>query len=163
LEDAVIALCVHNAEGAMGVGVGHELEGITLHMLFKDLDLPTDCAPDLPIHYGGPVEPQRGFVIHTPDYTGPARWPPGRLVRHGQPRHSGRHQRGGGPEKWLIALGYAGWTAGQLDTEMRSHGWFAADSHPDILFSTPVDERWHAAWEAEGIDPAHLVNVTGRA
>ena len=68
-----------------------------------------------------------------------------------------------GPEQWLIALGYAGWAAGQLETEMRQHGWHAAKGHPAILYNTPPRERWAATWKAEGIDPAHLVGQTGRA
>ena len=65
--------------------------------------------------------------------------------------------------QWLIALGYAGWAAGQLDGEMRRHGWYAAKGSSDILFETPMDSRWAASWRAEGIDPAHLSNVTGSA
>lgn len=163
-EDAVLALCVHNADGAMGVGVGHELEGISLHMLLKDLEIDPGVAPDIAIHFGGPVEPQRGFVIHTPDYASSGTIMP-------SPHWSVTATReiltdiahGRGPAQWLVALGYAGWGAGQLDGEMRQHGWFAAESHPGVLFDTVVDDRWHAVWAAEGIDPAHLVGQTGRA
>jgi putative transcriptional regulator len=70
---------------------------------------------------------------------------------------------GRGPSRWLIALGYAGWGPGQLDNEMRHHGWFAAPGHSEILFETPAEERWARTWKAEGIDPALLANVTGRA
>ena len=70
---------------------------------------------------------------------------------------------GTGPSRWLVALGYAGWGAGQLDGEMRRHGWFAAGGHHEVLFKTPAEERWRAAWKAEGIDPALLASETGRA
>lgn len=163
-EDAVIALCVHNADGAMGVGVGHELDGITLHMLLGDLDIDPGHAPDCTIHFGGPVEPQRGFVIHSPEYTRSGTLTPSPFWSVTATREIlSDIAQGTGPAQWLIALGYAGWGPGQLDGEMRQHGWFAADSHAGILFDTAVDDRWHAVWEAEGIDPSHLVGQTGRA
>jgi putative transcriptional regulator len=163
-EDAVIALCVHNADGAMGVGVGHELEGISLHMLLKDLEIDPGVVPDIAIHFGGPVEPQRGFVIHSPDYSssGTLKASPDWSVTATREILTDIAQ-GTGPAHWLVALGYAGWGAGQLDGEMRQHGWFAADSHAAVLFETPVDDRWHATWMAEGIDPAYLAGQTGRA
>lgn len=163
-EDAVIALCVHNADGAMGVGVGHELDGISLHMLLGDLDIEPGQAPDCAIHFGGPVEPQRGFVLHTPDYVRPGTLTPSPFWSVTATREIlSDIALGSGPAQWLVALGYAGWGPGQLDGEMRRHGWFAADSHAGLLFDTDVDERWHAVWAAEGIDPSHLVGQTGRA
>ena len=70
---------------------------------------------------------------------------------------------GRGPKRWLIALGYAGWEAGQLDQEMTRHGWFAAQASVALLFDTPKAERWDAAFRAEGIDPRLLVGETGAA
>lgn len=62
-----------------------------------------------------------------------------------------------------MALGYAGWGPGQLDNEMRHHGWYAADGHPDVIWETRAAGRWHAAWRAEGIDPSLLASQTGNA
>ena len=70
---------------------------------------------------------------------------------------------GTGPRQWLIALGYAGWAAGQLDNEMRHHGWHAAEGRGEILFERSAEARWAAAWRAEGIDPSLLASQTGRA
>ena len=70
---------------------------------------------------------------------------------------------GRGPSRWLIALGYAGWGAGQLDAEMTRHGWFAAPASQALLFDTPADERWGASFNAAGIDPRLLANETGAA
>jgi putative transcriptional regulator len=70
---------------------------------------------------------------------------------------------GRGPSRWIVALGYAGWGEGQLDDEMTRHGWFAAQGDPKILFDTPTDERWAAAFKAEGIDPRLLASETGAA
>ena len=69
---------------------------------------------------------------------------------------------GRGPSRWIVALGYAGWGEGQLDEEMTRHGWFAAPGDAAILFDTPTDERWAAAFKAEGIDPRLLASETGR-
>jgi putative transcriptional regulator len=70
---------------------------------------------------------------------------------------------GHGPRQWLFALGYAGWSAGQLEDELRGHGWSAGDASAAILFATPAEQRWTAAWKAQGIDPALLASTTGRA
>ena len=70
---------------------------------------------------------------------------------------------GRGPKQWIAALGYAGWGEGQLDEEMTRHGWFAAHGDPKILFDTPTDERWAAAFKAEGVDPRLLTSETGAA
>ena len=71
--------------------------------------------------------------------------------------------QGTGPKHWLVALGYAGWGAGQLDSEMREYGWHAADGRAAIVFDTPTEARWVQTWRAEGIDPSHLTIATGRA
>ena len=70
---------------------------------------------------------------------------------------------GRGPKRWIVSLGYAGWGEGQLEEEMTRHGWFAANGGEVILFDTPADERWAAAFKAEGIDPRLLVSETGVA
>ena len=71
--------------------------------------------------------------------------------------------QGRGPQRWIMALGYAGWAPGQLDNEMRHHGWYAAQCHEDTLWNTPAEQRWSTAWRAEGVDPALLASQTGRA
>ena len=166
--EAVIALCVHDANGALGVGIGAELDGVTFHNLLDDLDIDRGHAPDCPVLYGGPVEPQRGFVLHSPEWhaegtlmVGPAKAPVWALSTSREVLIA--IAEGRGPRKWLMALGYAGWGAGQLDGEMRSHGWYATEPHPEVLFATPVEARWSAAWRADGVDPAHLSAATGRA
>lgn len=163
-DEAVLALCMHDTDGALGIGVGHVLEGVTLHHLLNDLNIVPGHAPDCEVHHGGPVEPQRGFVLHSPDWAGE-----GTLPVCGQWSLTGSRDvlvaiaEGRGPSRWLVALGYAGWGSGQLDAEMRQHGWYAAEGRATVLFDEPVERRWSAAWRADGIDPAHLTNVTGRA
>lgn len=163
-EHAAIALCVHDQNGAFGLGVGHLRAGIGFRDLLEDVGIDPGVAPDCPVHHGGPVEPGRGFVLHSDDWGGEgtvAVEPLGALS--GSLDVLRAIAEGRGPSRWLFALGYSGWGPGQLDEEMRRHGWFAAEGRQDIIFGTPAEQRWNAAWHAEGIDPALLSSETGRA
>ena len=163
-ENAVIAMCAHNAEGALGIGLGHLHPGLRFRALLKDLDIDPGEAPDAPVHNGGPVEGQRGFLLHSPE------WSVGDTLMVGDKfglttsLDGLRAIAGGhGPEHWVFALGYAGWGGGQLDGEMRRHGWYACEARNRVVFSTPAAARWTAAWKAEGIDPATLSSDIGNA
>jgi len=163
-DHAAIAMCVHDEHGALGVGIGHVREGITLHEMLDELEIEPGVAPDCEVLHGGPVEPGRGFVLHSPDWGGAgtiAVNPLGALSTSLDVLKA--IAAGTGPSRFIVALGYAGWGAGQLDAEMTRHGWFAAQGRPDILFGTPAEERWASAWRGEGVDPAQLVGQTGRA
>jgi putative transcriptional regulator len=163
-DHAVIAMCVHDANGALGIGIGAIHGGVTLHGLLKDIGIKPGVAPDAPIHAGGPVEQQRGFVLHSAEWDAAGTLPVSPQWSLSASLEVLRAIAGGqGPAQWLVALGYAGWGAGQLEGEMRQHGWYAAAGNAAILFDTPAATRWHATWRAEGIDPAHLVAATGRA
>lgn len=163
-DHAVIALCQHDAEGAFGIGVGHIRAGLTFRALLEDIGIEPGVAPDCPVHHGGPVEPGRGFVLHSPDWASEETVQIDGLCALSASLDVLRAIAAGtGPTKWLIALGYAGWGAGQLDGEMRHHGWYAAEGRPEILFEKAAAGRWHAAWRAEGIDPALLASETGQA
>lgn len=163
-DHAVIAMCQHDEEGAFGVGVGHIRAGLRFRELLDDLGIDPGAAPDRPVHHGGPVEPGRGFVLHSRDWAGDETIHIDGLCALSASLDVLRAIAAGtGPERWLIALGYAGWGAGQLDGEMRHHGWYAAGAHPDVLFDKAAEARWRAAWRAEGIDPALLAHETGRA
>jgi putative transcriptional regulator len=167
-ERAVIAMCVHDENGAIGIGIGHKRAGISFRGLLKQLDLDPGEAPDLAVHHGGPVEPGRGFVLHSTDWGGQdtlhVAGPNGKIfAMTGTIDVLRAIAEGRGPEQWIVALGYAGWGEGQLDEEMTRHGWFAAKGDAAILFDTPTDERWAAAFKAEGIDPRLLTSETGAA
>jgi len=167
-ERAVIAMCIHDENGAIGIGIGHKRAGITFRGLLRQLELEPGEAPDCAVHHGGPVEPGRGFVLHSTDWGGQDS-----VQVNGQNREifamTGTIDvlkaiaEGRGPSRWIVALGYAGWGEGQLDEEMTRHGWFAAGAGSGILFDTPTDERWAAAFKAEGIDPRLLGSETGVA
>lgn len=163
-ERSVNVMCVHDEHGAMGIGIGHVREGISFHEILQELDIDPGRAPDCQVHHGGPVETGRGFVLHSTDWGGADTIEVRPLCALSGSRDVlTAIAEGRGPSRWLIALGYAGWGAGQLEEEMRHHGWYVADGSPDILFDTPAEGRWMATWRAEGIDPALLSNETGRA
>lgn len=163
-DHAVIAMCVHDEHGALGIGVGKVRDGITFHGLLEDIGIDPGVAPDVPVLNGGPVEPARGFVLHSDDWGGEGSVAVNPLCQLSASLDVLRAiAEGRGPSKFLIALGYAGWGAGQLEGEMRRHGWYAAQGRPDVLFDTPTGRRWTTAWKREGIDPSHLVGQTGSA
>jgi putative transcriptional regulator len=167
-ERSVTALCIHDENGAVGIGISHKRAGIRLRGLLKQLELDPGEAPDAAIHHGGPVEPGRGFVLHSEDWGGEDTLqvvgPTGKLwAMTGTIDVLRAIAEGRGPTRWIVALGYAGWGPGQLEDEMTRHGWFATPGTPAILFDTPTDERWAAAFKAEGIDPRLLASETGAA
>jgi putative transcriptional regulator len=167
-ERAVIAMCVHDENGAIGIGIGHKRAGINFRELLKQLDIDPANAPECAVHHGGPVEPGRGFVLHSTDWGGQdtlqVNGSQGEIfAMTGTIDVLRAIAEGRGPTRWMVALGYAGWGEGQLDEEMTRHGWFAAEGLANILFDTPTDERWAAAFKAEGIDPRLLTSETGAA
>ena len=167
-ERAVIAMCVHDENGAVGVGIGHKRAGIGFRALLRQVDIDPGEAPDVAVHHGGPVEPGRGFVLHSSDWGGQdtlhINGEKGELfAMTGTIDVLRAIAEGRGPKRWIVALGYAGWGEGQLDEEMTRHGWFAARADTEILFDKPADERWAAAFKAEGIDPRLLASETGAA
>ncbi len=167
-DHAVIALAVHDEAGAVGIGIGQLRAGIRFRSLLKQLDVDPGSAPDCAVHHGGPVEPGRGFVLHSTDWGGQDTIEVAGAVgplfaMTGTIDVLKAIAEGRGPTRWLIALGYAGWGEGQLDEEMTRHGWFAADGGAALLFDTPAHERWDAAFRAQGVDPRLLVGETGAA
>jgi putative transcriptional regulator len=163
-EHAVIAMCVHDENGAVGIGIGHQRAGIGVRGLLQQLGVDPGETPDSPVLHGGPVEPGRGFVLHSDDWGGQDT-----IAVTGLGALTGTIDvlkaiaEGRGPSRYLIALGYAGWGEGQLDEEMTRPGWFAADGRQEILFETPTAERWEASFKAEGIDPRLLDSGAGAA
>ncbi len=163
-ERAAIAMAVHDENGAVGVGIGHTRAGIRFRDLLRQLDIDPAGAPDREVLHGGPVEPGRGFVLHSDDWGGQdtiAIVGLGAMTGTVDVLKAIAEDRG--PSRWLVALGYAGWGAGQLDEEMTRHGWFAATGCAELLFDIPAEERWEAAFRAEGIDPRLLVSEAGLA
>ena len=167
-DQAVIALCVHDENGAVGIGIGHTRAGLRFRGLLNQLGIDPGEAPDAIVHHGGPVEPGRGFILHSADWGGQdtlhVAGGTGMLcAMTGTIDVLKAIAEGRGPSRWIAALGYAGWGDGQLEEEMTRHGWFAADGNPEILFDIPTDDRWAAAFKAQGVDPRLLSSETGVA
>lgn len=158
-DKAVIAMCVHDEGGALGIGLGRLVPRLGFHGLLKQLDIAPGAAPDVRIHLGGPMERQRGFIIHSLDWAGEGsvqvadRW--GLTATLGILRAIAE---GKGPSRWVAALGYAGWGAGQLEQEMRGNGWFATPGSDALLYDCEVGERWSQAFRQAGVD-ARLLNA----
>lgn len=163
-ERSVIAMCAHDENGAMGINIGATVPGLGLRRVLGQFEIAAEAAPDAPVHLGGPVEPQRGFVLHSRDWGGEgtvdvaARWAVTSTVDVLRVIAEGR-----GPRAWVVALGYAGWGEGQLDGELVRHGWFSAPIDAEPLWALPADQRWEAGFRAAGIDPRLLAAETGTA
>lgn len=163
-ERAVIAMCAHDDAGALGIAIGRVAEGIGFHELLRQFDIDPGVAPDRPILLGGPVEPQRGFVLHTRDWGGQDsiqaadRW-----TLSGTLDVLRAIAEGKGPSRWIAALGYAGWGPGQLEEELTRHGWFVTPGSDDLIFDVAPDHRWEQAYADAGIDSSLIAPVAGQA
>jgi putative transcriptional regulator len=163
-ERAVIAICGHDPNGAIGIGLGATIAGLGLHEVLAQFGIDAGAAPNAPVHFGGPVEPRRGFVIHSNDWGGQdtvdvaGRWALSGTIDILKAIAEGR-----GPSRWLVALGYAGWGEGQLDDELTRHGWFNVPGDLALLYDTAADQRWERGFGEAGIDPRLLASSTGTA
>ena len=162
----VIYLCQHSAEGAMGLVINRNFQGLGFRDLLGQLSLePDESIQNRPIYAGGPVETGRGFVLHSDDF-GLADG--ARLISPGIALSANidvlqAMARGEGPKRSLVCLGYAGWSPGQLDNEMSQNVWLSVDATPTLVFGTPLDQKWPSALAAMGIDVAMLSQQAGHA
>lgn len=161
---AVIAICSHDAEGALGVGVGAIVAGLGFHDLLEQFEIDPGDSDDAPVHFGGPVEPRRGFVLHSRDWGGQGTLDVAGLWNLSSSVDVLRAIAAGqGPSRWLVALGYAGWGGGQLDGELKGAGWLNVPGSAGLIFDRPAGERWDAGLAAAGVDPRLLVGSAGTA
>jgi putative transcriptional regulator len=161
----VIYLCAHNAEGAMGLVVNRAVGALSFAELLQQLDIdPSRVSEAIKVHFGGPVETGRGFVLHSPDYM-----QEGTLVVSDAIALTATVDIlkaiaiGRGPRLHLLALGYAGWGPGQLDSEIRANGWLHVDADEHLVFGADLDAKWDAAMAKIGIDPRMLSDAAGHA
>ncbi|MCB1517165.1 MAG: YqgE/AlgH family protein [Hyphomicrobiaceae bacterium] len=173
-ERSVIFMVDHNEQGAMGLIVNKPLDDLNFGDVLDDLDLAPDeesedhpvFARELPVWNGGPVEPGRGFVLHSADY-----YQQGASVRiRSDIVLSANHDilsaiatEHGQPDKSLFALGYAGWGPGQLDVEMAENAWLNVKGDASLVFSVPADQRYMQALASIGLNPANLSGEAGLA
>jgi putative transcriptional regulator len=161
---AVIAMCSHDEDGALGIGLGTIAEGLTFHDMLKQLDIAPGDTPDAVVHLGGPCEPRRGFILHSRDWSGADTVDvAGRWALSGTLDVLKAIAAGAGPKQWVAALGYAGWGENQLEGEMTQHGWLNVAGDDALLFDTDANDRWEAGLARIGIDPRLLAATTGTA
>ena len=167
-ERAVIFICAHDEEHAMGLTVNRPVDGLMLADLLERLDIETvlETAPGLddPILIGGPVERERGFVLHTADYRSEHSLPVGEDIALTATREVLETlAHGAGPRRSVMALGYAGWGAGQLEQEIRDNVWLTCAADETLLFGDDHDHKWSQALAKLGVDPGLLSAAAGRA
>ena len=160
---SLVYLCAHSGEGAMGLIVNRRAENLRLKDLFLKLGIPIDDSLALePVHYGGPVETGRGFVLHSADYHVPEA-----TLRVDEKTSMTATidilhamAKGAGPSRAIVALGYAGWAPGQLEAEMQMNGWLACPPDEELLFGPGDEAKWERALKKIGVDPG-LLSATG--
>ncbi len=161
----VTYICEHNADGAMGIIINRpcdlQLTDILHHM---DIEETPRTPREMPVHIGGPVQEDRGFLLHSP----PRRWDSTLVISDDLAVTTSRDllqalARGEGPEEVFIALGYAGWGPGQLEQELQQDSWLFSPASREIIFHTPLDQRWEAAAALAGVDLNLISNIGGHA
>ena len=164
-EKSVIYVCVHNSDGAMGLVINRAIDSLTFPELLQQLEIDPAAGNDpIRVLFGGPVEQARGFVLHSPDYLQDASLVVDENVALTATIDILRAiAEGKGPANCLLALGYAGWGAGQLDSEIKSNGWLSVDADADLVFGCGLDEKWERAMAKIGIDPRMLSDDAGHA
>ena len=162
---SVIYVCAHNADGAMGLVVNRLVGSVTFPDLLSQLGIDTKATTEeIKVHFGGPVESGRGFVLHSGEY------------HHASTLRVAEQMaltatidilqdiaKGCGPQRSLLALGYAGWGPGQLDSEIQSNGWLNVAADDRLVFDENLDDKWERAIGKLGVDPALLSSDAGHA
>lgn len=169
-ERALILICDHDHEHAMGLALNRPVEGLTVPDLLERLEIKStiDLPPDL-VLMGGPVERERGFVLHTSDYQGEhsLEVAPDQELRVALTATreilEAMATGNGGPARSLLALGYAGWGAGQLENEIKENVWLTCDADAELIFDHDYDRKWSRALAKLGVDPERLGSAAGRA
>lgn len=161
----VTYLCQHSAEGALGIVINRSTD-MKLGDIFKQMDIVVTApvSADTPVFSGGPVHPERGFVVHTAGGDWHATLPVSDTLSLTTSRDVLEAIAAGvGPEQYLVALGYAGWGAGQLEKEILDNAWLNTPCGKQVMFDTPVNLRWTAAAEQIGININQLTAQAGHA
>ena len=161
----VTLLCQHNDEGALGITVNRPSEFVLQDLLGQvGLQCADVSLADLPVYDGGPVHRERGFVLHSPDRRSESSMTVGEQIVITTSRDVLEDIASGtGPARFLVALGYAGWGAGQLENEMRDNAWLHVMADSDLIFDLPVEQRWEGAVARLGIEVGRLQPSGGHA
>lgn len=163
--DTVSVVCQHSTEGAIALVINKTLPQ-TLGEVFKQMDLPAEGLkdPDQAIHFGGPVQPEAGFVLHTEE----GHWQSTLVISDTLFLTSSKDileaiSQGKGPENYMFILGYAGWGSGQIEQELEENSWLHSPVESDIVFHTPPEQISRMVINKLGIDPNLIVSQTGHA
>ncbi len=169
---SVVYLCEHTDKGALGLVINKPID-ITLKNLFEkvELELDREDLAGAPVYFGGPVQTERGFVLHEKveaEEGDEGAYSSSLHIEGGLEMTTSKDvlealAAGTGPKRVLVTLGYSGWAAGQLEDEMSRNGWINVAAEPGIIFDTPVAERYDKALSLLGIDPAMLSSAAGHA
>jgi len=167
---SVVFLCEHTEKGALGLVINKPVD-IKLKNLFEkvELELHRDDIADTPVYFGGPVQTERGFVLHerigadASPYNSTLSIAGGQLEMTTSKDVLEAVAEGAGPKKLLVTLGYSGWGAGQLEDEISHNGWLTVDADPRVIFDTPTEQRYEKAVSLLGIDPHMLSQEAGHA
>jgi len=172
-ERAVVYVCAHSDEGAMGIVINRPAAHLSFVELLQQLDImPDDKAINVPpslhgmsVFVGGPVETGRGFVLHSADYfvADSTMAIDGRVCLTATIDILRAIAEGAGPNHSLLALGYAGWAPGQLESEIQANGWLTCPADAELVFDPRIEEKYGLALERMGIDPSFLVTQSGNA
>ena len=164
-ERTVIYMCAHSADGAMGLVVNKQADEIDFPELLSQLEIETEGVKEpIPVLVGGPVETGRGFVLHSLDYRQDSTLEVSDDVGLTATVDILRSiAEGEGPARSLLTLGYAGWSAGQLDSEIQANGWLNVSADASLLFDDDLGEKWDRAVRKVGIDPSFLSAEAGHA
>ncbi len=163
---SVVFMCAYSDEGAMGLIVNKPADELQINDLLTQLEIPKgNGSRDIRVHFGGPVEVGRGFVLHSADYDG------GDATMDVDDQFGMTATKdvlealanGTGPDVAMLMLGYAGWEPGQLENEIKANGWLVADASHEIVFGADSSTMWVAALKTLGVDPMMLSATAGRA
>jgi|SRR5699024_4113957 len=162
-EQSLAFIAEHNDEGAMGLVVNKPCD-LSINDVLGQMNIDADITPDRPVYWGGPVQPERGFVLHRDD----GDWESTLHMEHGLAITTSKDileaiGNGCGPADYLITLGYAGWSDGQLENEMLDNSWLTAPADAQIIFTTPIARRWAAAAKQLGVQAHQLSGHAGHA
>lgn len=164
-ERAVIYLCSHDESGAMGLVINQAFSNLSFESLLDQLDIDVpDDVPDVPVHSGGPVEPGRGFVLHSADFVQETTLVVSEtLALSATVDILQALAAGKGPRYHLLALGYAGWSAGQLEQEIQANAWLTAEADDEVIFNTELEQKWPRAMAMLGVNVSMLSSDAGHA
>lgn len=160
----VVYICAHTKDGAMGLVVNRQIESLTFPDLLTQLKIEAASpGAEIRVMFGGPVETGRGFVLHSSDYKQDSTLEIGHVGLTATLDILRDLAQGTGPRRSLLALGYAGWGPGQLDTEIQDNGWLIAPADENIIFGHDLDAKWDAALAGLGVSAGLLSGQAGHA